>query len=859
MKRPIRRYPHGRRPGNPTPGSPQNQPTAQGGGSGASGPNPAEGQGSPKPTSAAINSDDDVLSSNETKLKRRLNEFDRLMDEQEIPQRAKGSQGTAQSSAQPSGSPSASTGSTSESEGASPEGQSAATADGQEGNPQDGSPSGSTTDGSENPSSSEQELGRSLAEFDQTLDDAASSDPLAKVDIQAVESTSVGQGSRETGSESPVSGTQPEATDPSDEVADSGDEESTDITTSGTGGSGPKDGTVEDDVAQNAAGFAFELALETISPVIAETMSKLRALAQWVNSQNLDSCETAQALVGAVWSKNDRASAAICAAVGTRQGIFSDYAAARHGCGADGKRNSTLAAASGPLKDQIPVNVNYAWRAVRASALLGSDRDLGEFAMSVSGTVIVTAPVSDADASGPRVRVLEPLALDRRVTEILMEGGGDLPVYRCDTASDCLNPTLGRLTVPAARGFRNRVADLLRRLVEAVRTDTAPPADALALVNLTTLPVYRVVNTAAAYRGAVVEAEVDSLAEAVALDVLQVWISDPPPDGRGARRDPRHCRRRPVGALARGPPPEPRGAGAPPPPGASAVQHRAGRGREAEAHRDRTCRSAVRGPPLGTRLLPRSDHVPVAAARFQGRAAVYETLHPGRRNLPGGPPERGGRHHRRRRLPDAGAVGRGLWARLGALPHRVRRLVEGQRQVDASLHGGLGRHGGSEGRPCGWWTGSTRHWRPAVVANVPIGLALFASVTSQVGDGLTRLTEQAFSLAERSHLPPARAHLRRQARGRGDPHGGDRRCVRPEPPGLRAAVRVPRAPPGPHLRGRSSGEHGHLAARHRQRARRPPERRPREWSSTPPGALLPARARRRWTARSSPARWPPRA
>ena len=46
-------------------------------------------------------------------------------------------------------------------------------------------------------------------------------------------------------------------------------------------------------VAQNAAGFAFELALETISPVIAETMSKLRALAQWVNNQNVNSCETA--------------------------------------------------------------------------------------------------------------------------------------------------------------------------------------------------------------------------------------------------------------------------------------------------------------------------------------------------------------------------------------------------------------------------------------------------------------------------------------------------------------------------------------------------------------------------------------
>ena len=37
---------------------------------------------------------------------------------------------------------------------------------------------------------------------------------------------------------------------------------------------------------------------------------------------------------------------------------------------------------------------------------------------------------------------------------------------------------------------------------------------------------------------------------------------------------------------------------------------------------------------------------------------------------------------------------------------------------------------------------------PAVVANVPVGLALLASVTSEVGDGLTRLTEQAFTLPD---------------------------------------------------------------------------------------------------------------
>ena len=279
-------------------------------------------------------------------------------------------------------------------------------------------------------------------------------------------------------------------------------------------------------IAQNATGFAFELALETISPVIAETMSKLRALANWVNNQSINSCEMAQSLVGAAWSTNDRASAAICAAIGTSQGIFSDYAAARHGCGSDGQRNSTLAAATGELAGQVPVNVNYAWRAVQDSAFLSADQGLGEFAMSLSGTVIVTAPETDGSTDTPRVTVLEPLALDREVTEVLMEGGGDLPVYTCDTPAACLNPTLGRVTIPADDGFRARVAALLRDLLDAVRTDTAPPADALGLVNLTTLPVYRVINTAAAYRGAVIDQEVDALAEAVALDVLQVWITD---------------------------------------------------------------------------------------------------------------------------------------------------------------------------------------------------------------------------------------------------------------------------------------------------------------------------------------------
>ena len=44
--------------------------------------------------------------------------------------------------------------------------------------------------------------------------------------------------------------------------------------------------------------------------------------------------------------------------------------------------------------------------------------------------------------------------------------------------------------------------------------------------NAAGVPGYRVANVAAAYRGAVVDQEMDTLAEAVALDVLHVWLSD---------------------------------------------------------------------------------------------------------------------------------------------------------------------------------------------------------------------------------------------------------------------------------------------------------------------------------------------
>ena len=70
--------------------------------------------------------------------------------------------------------------------------------------------------------------------------------------------------------------------------------------------------------------------------------------------------------------------------------------------------------------------------------------------------------------------------------------------------------------------------------------------------------------------------------------------------------------------------------------------------------------------------------------------------------LPGRPPERRRGDHVGRRLCDARPARRRHRARQGPVPHRLRRVVEGQRQVDPAVRDRLGRDDRAEGdRPAG--------------------------------------------------------------------------------------------------------------------------------------------------------------
>jgi len=273
-------------------------------------------------------------------------------------------------------------------------------------------------------------------------------------------------------------------------------------------------------VANNAASFAFQVALETISPVIAEKVGELQSVAQRINQFAMNSCESGQLAVAAAWPRSDQASRVICEASASRRGLYPDWVAARHGCGSEGERTNVLSGASAEEKSSLPQNINIAWDALKKHPVISGDRELMQFLMTLSGTEILRAGVDD-DAQ-QQYQFLPSKMLDPGVISAFLDGG-TVDIYECDVEPEdrCLNPTAGAsVTIAAADGLRSRVSQMLAEIMGKVRTRTALTAGEQQFLNVTSLPVYKMINVHAAYEGVFADQTIQAYAEIIAVDLL---------------------------------------------------------------------------------------------------------------------------------------------------------------------------------------------------------------------------------------------------------------------------------------------------------------------------------------------------
>lgn len=276
-------------------------------------------------------------------------------------------------------------------------------------------------------------------------------------------------------------------------------------------------------IMQNAAGFAFELALESLSPTVQETVAKLRDLIQQVNAMNINSCEAGQAIVGSLWPESDAASQHICNTIGTMKGFFADRASSRHKCGTGGRQADTLNSADGPLADQVPVDINYAWKAIKKNAFLSSNRTLAELFMTMTGTAITRAAANDNE--GAIHKNIGPEAFSPIMIETLVEGG-TISIQRCDEVEKCLYPVLTDVTIPRDESFFVLVSSVVQSLSDAISNDTEIPAEAIDLISITSIPVYETLITAKSYKYQFVDDEIALISELVAIDFAMRYINE---------------------------------------------------------------------------------------------------------------------------------------------------------------------------------------------------------------------------------------------------------------------------------------------------------------------------------------------
>lgn len=288
--------------------------------------------------------------------------------------------------------------------------------------------------------------------------------------------------------------------------------------------------------------YAFMLAVETYAPQIHTIMQQLNKLAADFNKMNINSCEASAAIVGSMWPKSDLGSQATCRMLATQSGAMSDWAAGRHECGKD--PHGVLDRETGKNPDALVGEFNLAWRVLtrinldfddnngtnlnpfgrREEELSSSEKEtLKEIMMTLSGTVIHKKNGTSFQ------KVTLPGKGDAEAFLTALMRGGKITYYKCDAGGKCLVPTETTLVLSENQALYAKIRSILEGLVtkiQADRGDQEATDGEMALINATTLPVYKIINVTTAYQKGRAPINIGEYAEIIAFDVVYKYVND---------------------------------------------------------------------------------------------------------------------------------------------------------------------------------------------------------------------------------------------------------------------------------------------------------------------------------------------
>lgn len=265
----------------------------------------------------------------------------------------------------------------------------------------------------------------------------------------------------------------------------------------------------------NAAGYFFDLALQTTVPEMKQAKDFLQKLASDVNSANMSSCQAAQGIVGGLFPRTAVSQKKVCQDIAGESNLFSDWAASQQGCTVGGGYDSVTNKASDKTKDQVMKNKNVMWDVIKEKGMFSNNQELAEFAMSLTGSLIYDA--------NSQVKILSPITTNEDVLTAMMNGG-KATIYKCDSSDLCLNPRLTSITVSAANSMNGQVIALLKSIQSKAVSDDPLSVAEKGFLEATSIPVLRyLVDPLSINIGPAV---VYQLADYIGYDIMMQYMNE---------------------------------------------------------------------------------------------------------------------------------------------------------------------------------------------------------------------------------------------------------------------------------------------------------------------------------------------
>lgn len=280
-------------------------------------------------------------------------------------------------------------------------------------------------------------------------------------------------------------------------------------------------------ILNSSKAFAFKLTLAEVTPIIKNVLGDVQGIANDINKMNINSCETAEALVGSLWPKTRAAQQQVCQDIGNNTGIFNDWAAARQGCSTRDYDSTMEAGKKNPkYKNLILDNGNIVWKALQANNFVSNDIELSELFMSLSGTIIINKQ-GNTDGGSTKFKVLQSLAKDKSLYKAILYGD-QAKIYKCDEGKECLNPPISLQTIKVAKSdaLVNKVRSILKNISDKIIQDVPLSEKEQGLIQATRIPIYKILNIQAAFQKDSNILDIESYADVIATDILFQYLQE---------------------------------------------------------------------------------------------------------------------------------------------------------------------------------------------------------------------------------------------------------------------------------------------------------------------------------------------